>query len=107
MPAEYDEYYSAFADLTGTAGEESSYRGHGIADADHWIDLFEETGIDFEEHDMQIDAFENFLIAFYPTENTTADEWYYARQEFYDMYGIDEHNIDWEDYREAIGYGSS
>jgi hypothetical protein len=109
MPASYDEYFQAFTNLTGTSGEAVEFLGrdggdHEIASVDHWIDMFDETGIDFDSHAQQIDAFENFLIAFYPTDNTSADEWYYARQEFYELYGIDEHNIDWDEYRRSIGY---
>jgi hypothetical protein len=107
MPASYDEYFEAFADLTGTSGETTYLHGHEIADVDHWIDLFENTGIDFIDHDQQIDAFENFLIAFYPTEGEalSGDEWFYIREEFYNDYGLSEQDIDWDAYREAIGYG--
>jgi len=107
MPADYDEYYQAFADLTGTSGESAYYHGHELGDVQHWVDLFEETGIDFDSHDQQIDAFENFLIAFYPSEGEylSGDEWFYIRQEFYEQYGLTDADIDWEAYREAIGYG--
>lgn len=93
MPAEYDEYYQAFTDMVGN--------DEGFED---WQDLFESTGIDFESHAQTIDAFENFLVAFYPQEDMSGDDWFYVREEFYDLYGIDSHDIDWEAYREAIGY---
>jgi hypothetical protein len=106
MPANYDEYFQAFTDLVGTADEQSVYSGaeHSAGSVDDWIDIFESTGIDFESHAHTVDAFENFLIAFYPQEGVSGDDWFYTREEFYEMYGISDNSIDWEAYREAIGY---
>lgn len=107
MPADYDAFESAFADMVGTAGEQNVYENapDSVADAEFWIDIFSETGIDFPSEGDTLDAFENFLVAFYPQEGMSPDDWWYAREEFYEMYGIDEHSIDWQAYREAIGYG--
>lgn len=106
MPADYGDFESAFADMVGTAGEQRVYENapYTAADAEYWIEIFSETGIDFPSSADTIDAFENFLVAFYPQEGMTPDEWFYAREEFYEMYGIDEHSIDWQAYRESIGY---
>ena len=104
MPANYDEYFTAFADLIGSGDAQETWYGRDAGSVDDWIDLFEETGVDFDSHDDTIDAFETFLLAFYPQEGMTEEDWFYAREEFYEMYGIDENEIDWEAYREAIGY---
>jgi hypothetical protein len=106
MPASDDQFREAFENLIGTDQEQSIYPGadHSTYGYEEWAVLFEETGIDFDSSADTIDAFENFLLAFYPQENTSGDDWWYVRQEFYDMYGIDDHSIDWEAYREAIGY---
>ncbi len=104
MPAFYDEYVSAFSNLIGSANEYEAWYGREIGNADTWIDLFMETGIDFQSHAQTIDAFENFLIAYYPQEGMSGGDWRDIRQEFMEMYGIDDHSIDWEAYREAIGY---
>lgn len=105
MPASNADYQDAFRDLTGSAGGQEAWYGESTAGWGHWHDMFEETGIINGDREHDIDAFENFLIAFYPQEGMSADDWWYVRQEFYDMYGIDDHDIDWEAYREAIGYG--
>ena len=109
MPASYDEYFEAFASLTGTSGEGSTAYDHNVAGVEAWVDLFESTGIDFASHEQQIDAFENFLIAYYPTEGdrTSGDEWFYIREEFKEQYGLSDGDLDrdfWEAYRHAIGY---
>lgn len=104
MPADHDDLADAFRDLTGHYVGQEIYDGHTTTGASDWIDLFHETGIDFPDSASTIDAFENFLIAFFPQEGMSADEWWYVRGEFYDMYNLSEHNIDWEAYREAIGY---
>lgn len=104
MPADYDDLVSAFADLTGSEDSQSAWYDREVAGAGDWINLFHETGIDFESSAETVGAFEDFLIAFYPQEGMGGDDWHSVREEFYDEYGIDDHNIDWEDYREAIGY---
>lgn len=104
MPADYGDLERAFADLTGSDSPQETYYRRDAAGAEEWIDLFHETGIDFESEDETIDAFENFLIAFYPQEGMSGDDWEAVREEFYYLYGIDEHSIDWESYRESIGY---
>ena len=104
MPADYDDLASAFENLTGSEDGQETWYGEVAGNAEHWIDLYSETGITFESAADDVDAFENFLIAFYPQEGMAEEDWYYVRQEFYDMYQVDEHNIDWEAYRAAIGY---
>lgn len=109
MPAAYGDFEDAFADMVGSYNPQDVYPNapEAAGGADEWIDLFYETGIDFPSSAETIDAFENFLIAFYPQEGMSPDDWFYVREEFFNMYGIDEHEIDWETYREAIGYGRS
>jgi hypothetical protein len=104
MPADPGEYQNAFRDMVGTAAADTSWYGERIGDWHEWYELFESTGIDFDSHADTIDAFEMFLISFYPQEGKNADEWDQDRGEFYDEYGISEENIDWDGYREAIGY---
>jgi hypothetical protein len=109
MPANYDDLFSVFADLTGTAGEEQDIYPNApnpVADADEWIDFYKSTGLDERlSEGRSSDAFEQFLYAFYPQEGLSGDDWWYLRQEFYEIYDITDQDIDWEAYREAIGYG--
>jgi hypothetical protein len=103
MPASYGEYREAFTELIGTDDAERTWYNEYAGNWLEWVNVFEETGIDFDDSSEQVDAFENFLIAFYPQQGVS--DWQSIRAEFYDYYGVDEHNIDWEAYREAIGYG--
>lgn len=100
-PLLYQDFFSAFEDLIGTTGRAETYSGGEAAGAYHWIEIFEETGIVTGSREDDVEAFENFLIAFYP-QDKSPDEWWYDRQEFYQMYGINEHDIDWEAYRAGI-----
>lgn len=103
MPADYDEYYQAFTGLVGGSGEaQTEWYGGTVGGLDEWVEIFKETGIDFQSHEATIDAFENFLLAFYPQEGLSGDDWFYLREEFYDLYGISDENIDWEAWRAAI-----
>lgn len=104
MPADHDDMRDSFAELTGHLYGQETWYGRDAGDADQWIELFEETGIDFPDTGDTTDAFENFLIAFYPQEGMTDDDWWYVREEFYDMYQLSGESIDWEEYRRAIGY---
>jgi hypothetical protein len=104
MPADPGEYQGAFHDMVGHAGAEESYYGERIGGWSEWVDLFEATGIDFDSHRETIGAFEDFLIAFYPQEGLQRDDWDDIRDEFYDEYGISDNDIDWDAWREAIGY---
>ncbi len=104
MPADYDEYFQVFSDLLGSGDAQPTAYGRDAAPVDEWIDLFEETGIDFQNHDAQVEAFTEFLFAFYPQEGMSNVDRFVVREEFYERYGIDEGDIDWAAYREAIGY---
>lgn len=104
MPASHDDLGRVFRDLTGHYYAQETWYGEEAGTANEWIDLFQETGIDFPDAADTTDAFGNFLVAFYPQEGMSGDDWWYVRQEFYDMYQIDQHSIDWEAYRAAIGY---
>lgn len=101
MPS-LDDFRESFTDLTGSDEShiidyESNYQ---TGNFDDWYEIFENTGVEYTQ-----DAFENFLIAFYPQDGMSGDDWRDVREEFYELYGIDDHDIDWEGYREAIGYG--
>jgi hypothetical protein len=107
MPASHDELGRAFFEMTGHYYAQEPYAGYGGSDAgnaNEWIDLFQETGIDFESTSDTVGAFEDFLIAFYPQEGMTGDDWWFVRQEFYEIYQVNDHSIDWEAYRATIGY---
>jgi len=100
MSASAGQYSNAFGELVGHTGRDGD-----IGDWAQWRDLFETTGVDFDTSAETIDAFENFLIAFYPQEGMSKDDWEYVRYEFQDMYGLDEFDSDfWAAWREAIGY---
>lgn len=105
MPADPGEYQTAFRDLIGTASRDEAWYGESVAGWHDWVELFEQTGIDFDSHAETIDAFENFLLAYYPQEGLSRDDWEYTRLEFAYMYGLrDMDDAFWEAWREAIGY---
>jgi hypothetical protein len=106
VPADHDDLADAFRDLTGHYYGQEIYEHapHEAGNANEWIDLFSETGIDFENPADTVDAFENFLIAFYPQTGMSGDDWYIVREEFFEMYQMSGNQIDWQAYREAIGY---
>jgi len=97
----YQDYYAAFNDLVGTTGRAETYTGGEAAGAFEWIEIFEETGISTGDRASDVEAFEMFLLAFYP-QDKSPDDWWYDRQEFYDIYDIDDRDIDWQAYRDAI-----
>lgn len=97
----YQDYFNAFEDLIGTTGRSETYTGGEAAGAFDWIEIFEETGISTGSRAGDVEAFEMFLMAFYP-QDKSQEEWWYDREEFYEEYGIDDHDIDWEAYRDAI-----
>ena len=104
MSASLGEFREAFEGLIGTDGPAEIWWGGEADSYASWMDIFESTGLDFDSSTETIDAFENFLIAFYPQEGMSGDDWASIREEFFGMYDIDDHNIDWQAYREAIGY---
>ncbi|SRR5258707_7061771 len=104
MPASDSEFHDAFESYIGTDGPQEIYPGHETMDWEGWAVLFAETGIDYESSAETIDAFEMFLQSFYPQEGMSGNDWESVRAEFYELHDVDESNIDWEAYREAIGY---
>ncbi len=104
MPASDSEFHDAFERMVGTDGEQEIYSGHMAEGWTEWATMFSETGIDYDSSADTVDAFEQFLVAFYPDTATSPEEWRELREEFYEQFDIDEHDIDWEAYREAIGY---
>lgn len=100
MPASGGQYYNAFENLIGSAG-----RSGDVGDWAQWRDLFETTGVDFDSSAETLDAFENFLLAYYPQEGLSRDDWEYVRMEFADLYGLSEFDDNfWAAWREALGY---
>jgi hypothetical protein len=106
MPASNGDYYEAFQGMVGHAGAEEAWYGERIGGWNEWKDLFEQTGIqDDNNREDTIDAFENFLVAFYPQEGLSKDEWEVTRSEFADLYGFTDFDDDfWAAWRAAIGY---
>ncbi len=104
MPASDSEFHDAFESYIGTDGPQEIYPGHEAMGWEGWSVLFSETGIDFESSAETIDAFENFLQAFYPQTGADGEYWDSVRGEFYELYDVDESNIDWEAWRESMGY---
>jgi hypothetical protein len=73
-----------------------------------FLEIYRESGATQLDPDDDQGMFFQFLNAFVPdVENHNKEWWQEIRQEFYDLSGITDMDIDWEAYREAIGYGSS
>ena len=71
-----------------------------------WLELYHESGASQEDEDADREMFVQFLNAFVPdVESHDAAWWQDIRDSFYEMSGITDEDIDWELYREAIGYG--
>lgn len=104
MAASYEEYREAFAEHTGSDDAQRTWYNEYAGNWFMWADLFESTGVDSPDPDETITAFRDFLTAFYPEQGLSKDDWQDLRQQFYDMYDLSDSDIDWEAYREAIGY---
>lgn len=97
MPASEGEFRDEYLDFTGGYGEHF----------DAYYEIFQETGISGDT-DYELEGFFQFLNTFYPDTDTHDKEWWdNIRDSFYDMYGVTAEDIDWELWREAIGYGRS
>ncbi len=103
LPEYIEAMREAFIDYIGTDQEAETSYGGTAAPFEDWFDLFLDTGIDQPTVEGDVEAFEDFLLAFYP-QDKTADEWWYDREEFYELYDVDVQEIDWEAYRAALGY---
>lgn len=101
-PLLYQDYFAAFDGLIGTTGRSETYNGNIAGPAFEWIEIFEETGISTGSREGDVEAFEMFLLAFYP-QDKSPEEWEADREEFYDEYDIEPYDIDWEAYRDAVG----
>lgn len=105
MPASYFEYFDSFENVTGSdGGAEETYYGRDAGGFDDWYEIFSETGISYEDSAQEIEAWEMFLWAFYPEEGLSNEDWQTRREEFYELTGITDQDIDWEAWREAMGY---
>lgn len=98
------QYESAFDDYIGYTDAREIYSGHEAAGWEEWAALFSEIPHEWESGGQELDAFEAFLLAFYPDTSTGPAVWAELREEFYDTYDIDPSEIDWEGWREAMGY---
>lgn len=91
------EAFGANEPGTGTQGHVTDF-----------VELYRGSGASQLDPDADKEMFFQFLNAFVPdTERHNKEWWQEIRQDFYDLAGISEDEIDWEAYREAIGYGSS
>lgn len=97
MPADYDDLRDEYNEFTGT--------DEGWAE---WHEIYIQSGAGQTDPGDDRDMFFQFLNAFYPdVEPHDRAYWEEVREAFYDYSGITDEDIDWELYREAIGYGSS
>lgn len=105
MPASSGEYQDAFREMVGHAGADEGFYGERIGGWSQWRDLFESTGVDFDNSNETIEAFESFLVAYYPQEGLDKTDWEIIRIEYAEMYGTgDMDDQFWAAWREAIGY---
>lgn len=95
MPADYDDLRDEFDDFTGT---DEGWAG--------WYEIYTESGAGQDDPEADREMFFQFLNAFYPdVEPQTREYWLDIREAFYELSGITAEDIDWELYREIIGYG--
>lgn len=107
MSASNGQYYNAFTDMVGddaAQGTEAWY-GERVGGWNEWRDVFTNS-VDTDEMSGSetVEAFQLFLQAFYPQEGVSGRDWSYIREEFYELYDIDDSDFDWEGWREAMGY---
>lgn len=99
MPAsDYDlfrEYESFGANDERTAGHFQDF-----------LEIYRESGASQPDADADQEMWFQFLNAFVPdVESHDKEYWEDIRDSFYELSGITGEDIDWESYREAIGYG--
>lgn len=105
MPANYEDYVGIFEDLVGTTGPSIAYNDKEVAGVFDWIDIYETSGVGSQlDEDDDREAFSEFLLAFFP-QDKSPEEWWYDREEYYDNWDTSAELIDWDAYRDAIGYG--
>jgi hypothetical protein len=92
--------YDLFREYESFGGEQGHFQD--------FLEIYRESGASQVDADEDQNMFFEFLNAFTPdVESHDRDWWQEIRQEFYDLSGITYEDIDWEAYREAIGYGST
>lgn len=95
MPAEPEDLRDEYNDFTGTDENWAE-----------WHEIYLESGAIQDDPTSDREMFFEFLNAFYPdVESHNKEYWDDIREAFYELSGITEEDIDWELYREAIGYG--
>lgn len=108
MPASSGDFYNAFYDWTGHHGSSAGDSGNRVGGWNEWRDVFHSIGgVDFSDMSasQEKQMFSDFLVAFYPSEGLTRDEWEELRYDFYADWDIDDvDDFDWEAWRRAMGY---
>jgi hypothetical protein len=96
--------YDLFLEFDDFGGNDNDYTaGH----FQEFLEIYRESGASQEDPDADAEMFFQFLNAFVPdVESHDRDYWAEMRESFYDLAGLaGDENIDWEIWREAIGYG--
>lgn len=102
MPADDETLYETWLDF------DAPDRYSDPGSFEHFLDVYHSSGAGQEDPVADEDMFYQFLNAFVPEdEPQTAEYWEAIREEFYEMAEITGEDIDWEEYREAIGYGEN
>ena len=106
MPASDYELFGEFEDF---GANDPGYLSGSAETAGHFQDFLEvyrSSGASQEDPDADREMFYQFLNAFVPdTDPHDREYWQDIRELFYELSGITDEDIDWEAYREAIGYG--
>lgn len=101
MPASRDDLLAEYLDFG--AIDQVGYGQFG-----KFYEIYESSGAVQEDPDDDVEMFTQFLNAFVPDEEAHTREWWLdIRESFYNLAEITDEDIDWEAYREAIGYGTS
>ncbi len=97
MPASSSDLFAEFYDFTDSDDR---------IQAAQFIELYQESGAFLDDSEADREQFFQFLNAFYPdVEPQSKEFWQDLREAFYELSGITPQDIDWELWREAIGYG--
>jgi len=102
MPS-YNEFYEHFENLVGTGDYTDAWYGREVGGFAEWHEIWESIGVTGDDAG-ELRAFDEFIHAFYPEEGLSGDDWDIRRERFYEMTGAIDADIDWEAWREAIGY---
>lgn len=97
--------YDLFREYEDFGANEGLTAGH----FQDWLELYRYSGSTQEDPEADQEMFFQFMNAFMPEtgQSHTREFWEDLRELYYDLSGITEEDIDWEGYRQAIGYGKS